>query len=334
MPTLSTTLDPRSSSYLERRQAMLARLDELDETLAAARTRVRARERVELLLDRDAPFLELRTVTGSALVGGLGQVEGVHCVVVADEPGTIEGTGDRAKAYRLAGLAAENGLPLIHLAEPGRAHPERRRVPAVVAVLFGGGTAPSADYTVAVRPAAAEADFLAEDERDAIRLARLCLRRLDRPAPVPPPGLAEPPKYDLDDLVGTADVREVLARVLDGSEFEEFQPRSGTDLLAGWGAVYGYPVGVLSGGPGDLKAARFAELVRDSGTPLICLGSAPVPTPDLAVTLTPGDPAYRARLLLAWPYPGASAEADAVIDPRDTRTALGIALATVARRCA
>src|SRR2546423_5056199 len=137
-PTRSTTLDPRSSSSRERRRAMLARLDELDETLAAARTRVRARERVELLLDRDAPFLELRTVTGSALVGGVGQVEGVHCLVVADEPGTIEGTGDRAKAYRLAGLAAGSGLPLVHPAAPGRAHPERRRVPAVVAVLFGG----------------------------------------------------------------------------------------------------------------------------------------------------------------------------------------------------
>src|SRR2546421_10623241 len=143
MPTLSTTLDPRSSSYLERRRAVGARLDELDETLAAARTRVRARERVELLLDRDAPFLELRTVTGSALVGGVGQVEGVHCLVVADEPGTIEGTGDRAKAYRLAGLAAESGLPLIHLAEPGRAHPERRRGPPGGARPVRGGGAPA-----------------------------------------------------------------------------------------------------------------------------------------------------------------------------------------------
>ena len=226
MPTLSTTLDPRSSSYLERRQAMLARLDELDETLAAARTRV------ELLLDRDAPFLELRTVAGSALVGGVGQVEGVHCLVVADEPGTIEGTGDRAKAYRLAGLAAESGLPLIHLAEPGRAHPERRRVPAVVAVLFGGGTAPSADYTVAVRTG--PADFVAEDERDALRLARLCLHRV-APARLDPAGLGAPPKYEADDLLalGTADPREILARILDGSEFDEFQPRT----APGWSPV-------------------------------------------------------------------------------------------------
>ena len=71
MPTLSTTVDPRSPSYVDSRQAMLVRLDELHEAPAAARTggysavaRAIARERVELLLDRDAPFLELCPLAG------------------------------------------------------------------------------------------------------------------------------------------------------------------------------------------------------------------------------------------------------------------------------
>src|SRR5205085_5016713 len=89
MPTLSTTVDPRSPSYVDSRQAMLARLDELDEAVAAARSRYPsvARERVELLLDQDAPFLELCPVAGwgtgsqpgAGVVGGIGRVEGVSC---------------------------------------------------------------------------------------------------------------------------------------------------------------------------------------------------------------------------------------------------------------
>src|SRR2546429_991069 len=111
MPTLSTTVDSRSSSYLDNRQAMLARLDELDEALAAARTRggdragsydpvgqydsaglyrtqsrLLARERVELLLDRDAPFLELCPLagwgtdqpTGAGVIGGVGRGAGAQ----------------------------------------------------------------------------------------------------------------------------------------------------------------------------------------------------------------------------------------------------------------
>src|SRR5690242_6216351 len=69
MPTLSTNVDPLSPSYVDNRQAVLARLDELHEALAPGRngygnTRPVARERVELLLDRDAPFLELGPLAG------------------------------------------------------------------------------------------------------------------------------------------------------------------------------------------------------------------------------------------------------------------------------
>src|SRR2546421_11589162 len=136
MPTLTTTVDARSSAYLDQRQVMLARLDELDESLAPARARIRARQRVELLLDRDAPFLELPAAARASLVGGIGDAEGVSCVVVAQEPGAVDGTGDRSAAYRLASLAAGYHLPLVHLAEPGPLARELRRAGAVVGVHF------------------------------------------------------------------------------------------------------------------------------------------------------------------------------------------------------
>src|SRR5690242_3414180 len=113
MPTLSTNVDPLSPSYVDNRQAVLARLDELHEALAPGRngygnTRPVARERVELLLDRDAPFLELgplagwsrfsvaegnstredqdQAPAGAGIVGGIGTVEGAPCVIVASDP--------------------------------------------------------------------------------------------------------------------------------------------------------------------------------------------------------------------------------------------------------
>src|SRR5438552_853928 len=88
MPTLSTTVDPRAPSYVDTRQALLARLDELDEAVAAARGRYPtvAHERVELLLDRDAPLLELCPIAGwgtesrpgAGIVGGIGRIEGAE----------------------------------------------------------------------------------------------------------------------------------------------------------------------------------------------------------------------------------------------------------------
>lgn len=317
MPTMTSTVDPRSSTYADQRQVMLARLDELDETLGMARIRVRARERVELLLDRDAPFLELYPVAGTSLVGGIGTVEGRYVVIAAHEPGALEGTGDPGKAYRLGSLAAQHGLPLVHLAEPGRTWRELRRAGTLVEVQFGAGAIPLGDYTIGVD--APDADCTAENERDAIRLARLCVSRLGEP-PAAPPGPGRPPLYEAEDLLGTDDVREILARILDGSELEEFQP--GTEPVAGWGELHGYRVGVVAGEDLGAKAARFGELVRAARIPLLRLRT----TRDVLVSLTAG----RGYEPVTFAWPGA-VNADVVIDPRDTRTALGLALAVAGR---
>src|SRR5256885_5375497 len=124
MPTLSTTVDPRSPSYVDSRQTMLARLDELDEALAAARGRYPspARERVELLLDRDAPFLELCPVAGwgsdetpgAGIVGGIGRVEGAECVLLATGPAASRALAV-APTRRVPGRAAEEPPPVLPL---------------------------------------------------------------------------------------------------------------------------------------------------------------------------------------------------------------------------
>jgi len=375
MPTLSTTVDPRSPSYVDTRQALLARLDELDEAVAAARGRYPtvAHERVELLLDRDAPFLELCPIAGwgtesrpgAGIVGGIGRIEGVECVLLATDPpsGAASEPAAAKKAHRIGEIAAENRLPLIQLLDgAGTATaPEVLRDLARagtlprIAVLFGNGEqATLADYTIAVR--GGPADFVAEDERDAIRLTRLCVRRVApaRPEPGgpgrPPGGPGTPPRYEVDDLLGlgSADAREILARVLDGSELDEFQPRHGAGLVAGWGELHGYPVGVLAMMRyGEAETVKAAEFVRRAGNPLVFLDNgvatdprlveavATSPVPHLRVELAAGTGrAYRPRFVFRWPHSQALERSgrlhdDGVLDPRDTRTALGIALSAV-----
>ncbi|MEV4755781.1 carboxyl transferase domain-containing protein [Micromonospora sp. NPDC049559] len=349
---------------------MLARLDELDAALETARagggekyvTRHHARgkllprERIELLVDRDAPFLELSPVAawgtdypvGASVVTGIGVVEGVECVLVANDP-TVRGGAvnpySLRKTQRAGEIALANRLPLINLVESGGADlpsqaeifiPGGRvfrdltrlsaeRIPTI-AVVFGNATAGGAyvpgmsDYTIMVRNRAKVflagpplvkmatgevtddeslggaamhattsglADFLAEDERDGLRLARQCVRRLNwrKRGPAPRTASPTPPKYDPEELLGIAgpdlrvpfDPREVLARVLDGSEFDEFKPAYGGALVTGWGTLHGYPVGVLANARGVLfsaeaqKATQFIQLANAADTPLLFL---------------------------------------------------------------
>ena len=101
------------------------------------------------------------------------------------------------------------------------------------------------------------------------------------------PGPTEPadePLYSTDELIGCAsadvrvpfDIREVYARVLDGSRFEEFKPLYGDKLICGWGSVHGFPVGFI-GNNGILfseeasKGAQFIQLCNRTNTPLVFL---------------------------------------------------------------
>ena len=130
------------------------------------------------------------------------------------------------------------------------------------------------------------ADYLASDERDAVRLGREIVARFNwrklGPAPAADPAS---PRYDSEEILGILptdvkvpfDPREVLARTVDGSEFDEYKPLYGTSLVTGWASVHGYPVGVLANHRGVLfseeaqKATEFILLANQTDTPLVFL---------------------------------------------------------------
>ena len=130
------------------------------------------------------------------------------------------------------------------------------------------------------------ADYLATDEPDAIRICRRIVARLNWRKQGPQPAVAPaPPLHDEEQLLGIvpADLRipfdphQVIARVVDGSDFDEFKPAYGTSLVTGWARVHGYPVGILANAQGVLfsaesqKAAQFIQLANQVDTPLIFL---------------------------------------------------------------
>ncbi|MCW2840209.1 MAG: acetyl-CoA carboxylase carboxyltransferase subunit, partial [Aeromicrobium sp.] len=201
---MKTTIDTGSGTYASNREAMLARVADLAEQHRKAvdaggeraierhrrRGKLTARERVELLVDADSPFLELSSLAGwgtdfavgASVVTGLGVVEGVECLIVANDP-TVKGGSTNPstlrKVQRAAQIAAENGLPTINLVESGgadlptqkdifipgggsfrnltRASADRR---PTIALVFGNSTAGGAyvpgmsDYVVMVKEGA------------------------------------------------------------------------------------------------------------------------------------------------------------------------------------
>ncbi|WP_090929931.1 acyl-CoA carboxylase subunit beta [Nonomuraea jiangxiensis] len=347
---------------------MLAKLAELDAEHAKAvggggekyverhrkRGKLLARERIELLVDPDSPFLELSPLAawgseypvGAGVVTGIGVVAGVECVITANDP-TVRGGSSNPwtlrKTIRASDIALRNRLPYVNLVESGGADlPAQKEIfiPGgqifrdltrlsaagipTVAIVFGNSTAGGAyvpgmsDYVVMVRERAkvflggpplvkmatgeesddeslggAEmharvsglADYLAEDEHDALRIGRNIIGSLHWRKLGVTPFEPREPRYPADELLGIVpedlkvpfDPREVIARVVDGSEFEEFKPAYGTSLVTGWARIHGYPVGVLANARGVLfsaesqKATQFIQLAGQSRTPLLFL---------------------------------------------------------------
>ena len=128
-------------------------------------------------------------------------------------------------------------------------------------------------------------EYLAEDERDALRLCREVMSHLNWRKAGPPPALrADEPVLDPEELLGIVspdlrrpvEIRDVIGRIVDGSRFEEFKPRYGATLVCGWASVHGYPIGIL-GNNGVLtpesaeKAAHFIQLANQIDVPLMFL---------------------------------------------------------------
>jgi acyl-CoA carboxylase subunit beta len=369
MPVLRSSVDTGSDTYRRNRQVQLAAVAALNEQLELARAgggevyaqrhrargRMLARERIERLVDRDSPLLELSSLAawgtgfavGASIITAIGVVSGVECVLIAHDPTVRGGTMNPytlRKNLRALEIARRNRLPVINLVESGGADLPTQAdifVPAgqifhdltqlssrgipTLALVFGNSTAGGAyvpgmcDYAVLidnqakvflggpplVKMATGEnsddetlggadmhtrvsglGDYFAIDEMDCIRIGRqivadLRWRKLG-------PGPAEPvsePRYDPDELLGIVsgdmrvpfDPREVLARVVDGSEFSEYKSRYGTSLVTGWASVHGFAAGVLANERGVLfseeakKAAEFILLANQADIPLVFL---------------------------------------------------------------
>ncbi|MEV4838096.1 carboxyl transferase domain-containing protein [Nonomuraea sp. NPDC049486] len=347
---------------------MLAKLAELDAEHAKAvagggakyverhrrRGKLLARERIELLVDPDSPFLELSPLAawgsdfpvGASVVTGIGVIEGVECLISANDP-TVRGGASNPwtlrKTLRAADIAFENRLPYVNLVESGgadlptqkeifipggRIFRDLTRLSAAgiptIALVFGNSTAGGAyvpgmsDYTVMVRERAkvflggpplvkmatgeesddeslggAEmharvsglADYLAADEHDALRIGRRVVGSLHWRKQGAEPYPVREPAYPAEELLGIVpedlkvpfDPREVIARVVDGSAFEEFKPLYGASLVTGWARLHGYPVGILANARGVLfseeaqKATQFIQLANQTRTPLVFL---------------------------------------------------------------
>ncbi|WP_040792882.1 acyl-CoA carboxylase subunit beta [Nocardia paucivorans] len=369
MTTLRSTLDTDSPEYRAAAEAMTAKLAELDAEFAKViagggpdklarhrkRGKLTARERIELLIDEDSPFLELCPLAawgsefqvGASTVTGIGVVEGVECMIVAPDPTVRGGTSNPwtlRKTLRANDIVRENRLPVISLVESGGADlPTQKEVfvPGgrmfrdltqasaagipTIALVFGNSTAGGAyipgmsDHVVMIKErskvflggpplvkmATGEesddeslggadmharvsglADYYALDEQDAIRIGRRIVKRLNwrKQGPAPRADVREP-LYDAEELLGIVppdlkipfDPREVIARIVDGSDFDEFKPLYGSSLVTGWAELHGYPIGILANARGVLfseesqKAAQFIQLANRTDTPLLFL---------------------------------------------------------------
>jgi acetyl-CoA carboxylase carboxyltransferase component len=364
---LPSRLDTKSDPFRRNREAVLERLAELEKLLAAARAgggeksiarhksrgKMLVRERIEMLLDRDSPFLELSPYAaagteyevGASTAGGIGVVSGVECFIGGNDP-TVRGGSvnpyTMRKSMRAFEICAQNRLPYITLTESGGADLPRQseiflpggasfrnltRLSAMgiptISLVFGNSTAGGAytpamcDYTVFVKDRAkvflggpplvkmatgeesddeelggAEmhsrvsglSDYLAADEMDAIRIGREIVANLNWKKRGPAPASdVEEPKYAAEDLLGLApadlkipvDMREIIARIVDGSRFHEFKPAYGVNLLTGWASLFGYEIGILANQQGVLfsaesqKATQFIQLANRHHVPLV-----------------------------------------------------------------
>ncbi len=128
-------------------------------------------------------------------------------------------------------------------------------------------------------------DYLALDEQDGIRMCREAVSHLNWHKEGPGPSMpADDPIYDAEELLGIVpkdlkaafDIREVIARIVDGSRFEDFKPLYGPTLVCGWASISGYPIGIL-GNNGALfsesseKATQFIQLCNQINVPLLFL---------------------------------------------------------------
>ncbi|PFH51310.1 hypothetical protein AMATHDRAFT_75036 [Amanita thiersii Skay4041] len=193
-----------------------------------------------------------------AIVHGISVAGGAYVPAMADENIIVQNQGRIFLA----------GPPLVKAATGEEVDEE----------TLGGGLMHSSESGVT--------DHLARDDEHAIAIAREIVGDLGYAGKraVPPPTKPEDPLYsssELHGIVGTDvrqpfDMRDVIARIVDGSRFREFKKEYGTTMITGFAHIHGYPVGIVANNgilfsPSALKATHFIELCSQRRIPLLFL---------------------------------------------------------------
>ena len=370
MQRIQSKVDTKSSDYKEQYEHNCQLVETLEHRQQAVREagkrgtqrmidrgKIPARERVELLVDPETPFLELSTLAangmyddetpGAGVITGIGIVNGVECLISANNPAIKGGTSYPItvdKSLRAQEIARVNGLPTIYLVESGganlphqaelfvkggRGFANQAQMSALglpqISLVFGNSTAGGAyipglsDYTVFVKDQALAflggpplvkmatgeeideetlggtemhakisglVDYVAQDDADALRIGREIVGNLNwRKTVQADLREAEDPYYDPDELLGLVpidtirkplDMREIIARLVDGSRIMDFKPDYGSTLVCADAYINGFPVGIIANN-GVLfsesanKAAQYIQLCNHRRRPIIYL---------------------------------------------------------------
>ncbi|MGQ9425154.1 carboxyl transferase domain-containing protein [Gilvimarinus sp. F26214L] len=374
MTILRTKVQTNSPEFRERDEFHRGLMNELREQLGkihkgggdAAQERHRSkgkllpRERANRLLDPGSAFLEIAplaaeevyedVVPAAGVIAGIGRVEGVECMVLANDSTVKGGTYyplTVKKHIRAQTIAEENRLPCIYLVDSGGANlpqqdevfPDKedfghifyrqaqmsaKGIPQIAVVMglctAGGAYVPAmADESIMVREQSSiflagpplvkaatgetvtaeelggadvhcgisgVADHYAHNEEEALEKARTCIRNLNWRKSLDQIALKNPrdPLFAPEEIYGVLptdlrtpyDVREIIARIVDGSELDEFKASYGNTLVCGFAHIHGMPVGILANNgilfsESAQKGAHFIELCCQRKIPLLFL---------------------------------------------------------------
>jgi len=372
MAQIGTKINPKDSSFLENKKKMLESINMLESFLeeskshgtgksekrARSRKKMLARERIEYLLDKDSPFLELLPLAGlkndsgfgpgGTNITGIGLVSNKLCMIQSNVGTKKGGSVDYATSYkglRIGEIIEKNKLPTINLVESGGVNlPDQDKIfinaganfkqitqrsklgLSTISLVFGNATAGGAyvpgmsDYTVLQKKTAkvflagpplvkmatneissdeelggAEmhskvsgvSDYLAESEIDAFRIAREIIEYLDcgKPHFIPENNFISP-KFSTEELLGIVpfnpkipfDVRELIIRIIDNSDFSEFKKEYGNTMVTGWAKIHGYPLGIIANNgvifsESANKATQFIQLSNKNNIPILFINN-------------------------------------------------------------
>ncbi|WP_299013110.1 carboxyl transferase domain-containing protein [uncultured Photobacterium sp.] len=370
MAIIQTHVHPGEAQFKLNQQSMAELVDELqtrvhqilqcggDESIERqkAKGKLPVRERVDTLLDRGSPFLEIgqfaawdvydEDIPCAGVVAGIGYVEGIECMLIANDPSVKGGTYyplTVKKHLRAQEIAERCHLPCLYLVDSGGANlphqadvfPDRdhfgriffnqarmsaKGIPQIAVVLglctAGGAYVPAmADVSIIVKQqgtiflagpplvkaatgevvsadelggadvhckTSGVADYFAHDEYHALELARQAIASCNLTASELPKKPVAPPRYPMDELFGIVgtdlhkpiNIKEVIARIIDDSDFDEFKALYGETLVCGFARLYSHPIGIVANNgilfsESAQKGAHFIELCAKRKIPLL-----------------------------------------------------------------